>query len=209
MALQMLDPTTTYLQPTIQRQASIYTVLRKVENYTASALRAIDPTDTAPVEMVVCGDFEDPTCFISNWDVQRDDNDTALIVKFDTSISYNHSTSLYLSSPFDSTRANQRGMSLTSYIEGMTAATVYKIRFWAKYDGNTTHDGGPTTVFSIWQDGNFMTDFALASDNGTHVGADWRLYSFQVITNSGSPLRINIFSVIQNCWIDDIHVVKK
>jgi len=206
--VQMATTVQTYSATAIQNSVQQFDALRTDQKATISSLGRIDPADTGNVvEMIVCGDFEDPVCFIDNWDIIKGNNN--LIATLDSSVSYNNSSSLYLSSPFDSTRFNQAGMSLTSYIKGITDSTVYKIRFWAKYNGNTKGDNSPSTSVTIQQDGKFMEEFPLGIDNGSYLNEDWQWYSFQVITTSASPLQIVIYSSIQNCWIDDLHIVKK
>ncbi|NDC42196.1 MAG: hypothetical protein EBZ77_11720 [Chitinophagia bacterium] len=186
ISTQMLTPGTNYKQAPVQANISEYGALRTQQKETISALSAIDPDTSSLIEMIVCGDFEDTACFSSNWSVSI--NDSRLSVSFDTAVSYNHSSSLYLNAPFDSTRFNQHGMALNTSVTGILPNTVYKIRFWAKFRGRTSTDNGPTTYVFVYQDGKNLGAGLTAIGDGRTYDEDWQLYSFQIITQSPTVL---------------------
>ncbi|NDC42197.1 MAG: hypothetical protein EBZ77_11725 [Chitinophagia bacterium] len=207
ISLKMQGATVTYKQADVQLSVANFKQLRTQQKKAISSLAEVDRDTLSVVEMVICGDFEDPSCFISNWDVIKVYPGVGL--SFDTTESYNHSTSLHLIAPFDATRHNQHGIGMGSYVNGIVAGTVYEIKFWAKFSGPTTTDGSPTTYVYVYQDGEYLNEGRTAIDNGATYNEDWRLYSFTITAVTGNPLSIHIASCIADCWIDDLHIVRR
>ncbi|HXS35223.1 MAG TPA: hypothetical protein VN721_00870 [Flavipsychrobacter sp.] len=207
---QMLNPTNTYKTPDVQSNVQSFGKLRNAQRTVMTTLSSMDPGDTSSlVEMVVCADFEDISCFVSDWDTRKDNS--SQVIKFDTTESYNHSTSLYLSSPYTTPGAvDLPGMEIQGYINGIKPSTVYKIRWWGKYRGYTAKDNGPINYVIIIQDGKWLGEgVAGVGKDGSYVDIDWQLNSFQIVTESSSPLQIIFGNNLQDCWIDDIHIVQK
>jgi len=207
---QMLDPSNTYKTTAVQNNIQNFGKLRNAQRSVLTTLSSMDPGDTSSiVEMVVCADFEDISCFVSDWDIRK--NNSSQVIKFDTTESYNHSTSLYLSSPDTTPGAiDLPGMEIEGYINGIKPFTVYKIRWWGKYRGYTAKDNGPINYITIIQDGKWLGEgIAGVGKDGSYVDVDWQLNSFQIVTESSSPLQIIFGNNLQDCWIDDIHIVQK
>lgn len=158
------------------------------------------------IELLNCADFEDISCVAEEWDITKNSFQT---VKIDSSDSYNETGSLYISSPFDTTKFNQRVVTMVGYINGIEEQTVYKIRWWAKIKGNTTSDNVPNIFVTAFQDGKYLGEGGNIPGNGSYLNDGWKLYSFQIISQSSSPLKVELYSNMQDCWIDDIHIVKK
>lgn len=159
-------------------------------------------------ETIICGDFEDLNCFVENWDVRKDDEAT---VKISTDCTYNGTSSLHLSTPFDENEFNVPGMEIEGFVNGMEAATIYKIRFWAKYNGSSDQSNGPLIHVIAMQDGDWLDYIYIGAshDPNEYVDKDWKFYSFQIATITSSPLELIVGTNLENVFIDDIHIVKK
>ncbi len=204
LTFQMADPAASYTEPAVEENIVEFTSLRIVQRQKLTKLTSNGGTSDAI--LLVCADFEDMDCFTDNWDILKDDDQT---LKIDNSISYNKSVSLFMSSPYKPGSVNQRSLSINGYINNIEAQTVYKIRFWAKLYGYTSRDNGPSLQVIAMQDGDWLGDGHIVVGDGSYTNKDWRLYSFQVITKSNSPLAIQCWTNMEHCWIDDIHIVKK
>lgn len=159
-------------------------------------------------ETIICGDFEDLNCFVENWDVRKDDEAT---VKISTECTYNGTSSLHLSTPFDANAFNVPGMEIEGFVNGMEAATIYKIRFWAKYNGVSDQSNGPLIYVTAIQDGEWLDYIYIdpGHDPNEIVDKEWKIYSFQIATITSSPLELIIGTNLENVFIDDLHIVKK
>lgn len=161
------------------------------------------------IEYVVCGQFESINCFVENWDIRKSEDAT---VGIDDHCSYNETQSLRLSAPFIEGAFNVPGLEIESYINGIQASTIYKIRFWMKYSGQTDLSNGPLTHMIIIQDGEWL-DYLYEGfheiNESKEVDKDWKLYSFQIASKTASPLEIIFGTNLSDVCIDDIHIVKK
>lgn len=160
------------------------------------------------MEYIVCGDFEDLDCFFDNWDIRKEDD---AVVQLTTNCSYNETTSLYLSAPFDPTVYNLPGLEIEGYCNGIETATIYKIRFWARYSGTTDKSNGPLIHMVAIQDGEWLDYIYEGAGHlpQENIDKDWKLYSFQIATKTSSPLEILLGTSMEYVCIDDIHIVKK
>jgi len=160
-------------------------------------------------ETIVCGDFESLDCFVENWDIRKPDGG---IVEVIPGCSYNRTTSLRLSAPFIEGKYNIPGIEIEGFVNGIEAATIYKIRFWMRYSGTSDLSNGPLVHVVILQDGDWL-DYLYEGNHEVNVNKvvdeDWRLYSFQIATISDSPLEIIFGTNLDDVCVDDIHVVKK
>jgi len=164
--------------------------------------------ETIDMETLVCGDFEEINCFVENWEVRKTEN---AIVKISEDQSYNRTSSLYLSAPFDPDLFNVPGVEIEGYINGIEAATIYKIRFWAKYNGTSDQSNGPLVYMTAIQDGEWL-DYLYEGFGhlpNEYVDKDWKIYSFQIATLTDSPLEIIFGTNMENVYLDDIHIIKK
>lgn len=165
--------------------------------------------ETVDYELVVCGDFESNPCFIDNWDVRKGEDRKVEITQ---ECSYNGSSSLRLSTPFNENEYNISGIEIEGYINGIEAKTIYKVRFWMRYSGTSDLSNGPLVHAIIVQDGEWLDYLYEGSHNineNKEVDKDWALYSFQIATKTDSPLEIILGSNLENVCIDDVHIVKK
>jgi len=160
------------------------------------------------METIVCGDFEDWACFIDNWDIRKNDD---AVVQLTTNCSYNETTSLYLSAPFDISAYNVPSLEVEGYCNGIEAATIYKIRFWARISGTADKSNGPLVHMIAIQDGEWLDYIYIGGGHLPQeiIDKDWKLYSFQIATKSSSPIEIILGTNLDNVCIDDIHIVKK
>lgn len=165
--------------------------------------------ETVDYELVVCGDFESKECFVDNWDVRKGDGRKVEITQ---ACSYNGSSSLRLSTPFDENEFNISGIEIEGYINGIEAKTIYKVRFWMRYSGTSDLSNGPLVHAIIIQDGEWLDYLYEGSHNvneNKEVDKDWALYSFQIATKTDSPLEFILGSNLEEVCIDDVHIVKK
>ena len=205
---QLSDSTIHYKHTAVQANISTFDQLRAGQKTDLDNLEALDPAAaTSAVEMLNCGEFEDPSCFISDWDIYKNNSH---VVRFDTSVSYNHSTSLYMSTPFDSTKFNQDGMSIHGYVNGIEAGATYKLRWWAKYNGRTTRDGTQILYVALTQNnGGSYTIWHDAFHDGYYHDFDWHLCTMELKAETSSPFTLEFSTCMQNVWIDDLHIVKQ
>ncbi len=193
-----------YTSSEVQSEIQSFNSLRNLQKIKVAQIYSMGAKPK--IELLQCADFEDISCVVEEWDVNKYNFQT---VRIDSSDSYNKTGSLYISNPFDSTRFNQYSVGMVGYVNGIEEKTVYKIRWWAKIKGNTTKDNGRNLSISIRQDAEYLGDGGNLPGNGKFLNDGWVLYSFQVISRTNSPFKVQLHTNMQDCWIDDIHIVKK
>jgi len=197
-----------YEDNTMRLKIDEFTEKRTLQTAKISTLKN-EFSEVTDYETTECGDFETIECFVENWDIRKSENAT---VEVTSDCSYNRTTSLKLSAPFIEGEFNIPGLEIEGYINGIEAATIYKIRFWMRYSGTSDLSNGPLAYMAAIQDGEWL-DYIYEGSHQTNenkvVDEDWRLYSFQIATLTNSPLEIIFGTNLDNVCIDDIHIVKK
>ncbi len=180
-------------------------------NLQASKVQILDLefNEVVDFETIVCGDFESTACFVENWDVANQNVGTVEITE---DCSYNETSSLRISVPFIENEFNIPGIQIEGFVNGIEAATIYKVRFWMRYSGTSDLSNGPLVRMIVMQDGEWL-DYLYEGFHETNenrvVDEDWKLYSFQIATITASPLELDLWTNLENVCIDDIHIVKK
>ena len=197
-----------YLDTQVSSKIEEFTEKRTLQAYNVKTLKE-EFNEVVKYETIVCGDFESFDCFVGNWDIRKPDNG---MVEITSDCSYNGTSSLRLSAPFIQNKYNIPGIEIEGFVNGIEAATIYKIRFWMKYSGTSDLSNGPLVHVIIIQDGDWL-DYLYEGFHDINVNKvvdkDWRLYSFQIATISDSPLEIIFGTNLDNVCVDDLHVVKK
>ena len=184
---------------------------KEKRNLQASKVRTLDLEfdEIVDFETITCGDFESTACLVENWDISTSNNVTVEITQ---DCSYNETSSLRLSAPFIENEFNIPGLEIEGFVNGIEAATVYKVRFWMKYSGTSDLSNGPMIHIYVLQDGEWLDEFYEGfheTNENRVVDEDWKLYSFQIATITASPLELDLWTNLENVCIDDIHIVKK
>lgn len=200
------DETKNYLSEDVAKNIALFRELRLNQKQKLKDLAALGHDSGLPV--ISCTDFEDPDCFNSHWDVlQCDDRQT---LGYDVHVSYNNSTSLYLTSPYITPDGNE-WIDLKGMVNNIRHKNEYKLRWWAKYKGRKTVAQGAIMYVYVSQD-NDAIDYkyiGIQTPDGQVTDEDWQLYTFTFTANTDSPVTIEFLAQVEECWIDDMHLVKR
>lgn len=205
LAFHSLNGNLDYTSTVWQQPIASFTEKRNEQKQKVEQLQN-DFGEVAEYETLICADFEEADCFVDNWEVRKPE---AGVVELSDQHSYNQTQSLRLSSPYVEGAFNQPVIEIEGYANGIAAQTIYKVRFWAKLQGQAGQGNGPILYAIALQDGEWLDYLYVGSAQGQQVDRDWTFYSFQIATLTDSPLEIILGSEPDNCFIDDIHVVAK